>query len=171
MLNAGDLGWVAGTLDLKGRVQKKNNPQRATPHIVLLVETKERHVVTRLAALTGTDPVEQSPKELKKEWNRRGCAEHCPDHHVHIGPAPNMPTISRWQVTGSAMVVVLYNVLPYLTNSPHTALMRDSMEAVASTIPLKGQGRAAIDRAIRRLSGLGWQIPSYIMREGTDEES
>lgn len=163
-----DFGWIAGTLDLKGVVVRKNNKGRKTPQIVLLVETKERSVVKRLAKYTGTDPAQQTQRKIKEEWSRRGCVEHCPAQHVHIQEV-SMPPISRWQVTGSSLAVVVYNVMPYLTDCDKTRKMRDAMEEIGSTITLEGQGRAAIDAAIKRLTNLGWDIPSYLLAEPQEE--
>jgi hypothetical protein len=66
--------------------------------------------------------------------------------------------------------VVLYNVLPYLTASEKTQKFKEGMELVASHIPKSGQGRAAIDRAIRRLAGLGWLIPPYLFHEEEEDD-
>jgi hypothetical protein len=162
-----DLGWIAGTIDLKGTVVVKKNQDRATPQSVLLVESKELAVVRRLALYTGTAPEQQVHHKIKEEWNRRGCAEHCPEKHNHVQSVA-MPPVARWQVTGSSLVVVLYNVLPYLTESAKRERFKEDMELVASYIPVAGQGRAAIDKAIRRLAGLGWLIPPYLFRD--DEE-
>lgn len=159
-----DLGWIAGTIDLKGNIIVKKNADRATPQAVLMVETKELHVVKRLSTYTGTDPDYKTHAKVKESWNRRGCTEHCPNQHVHIQEV-NMPPVARWQVTGSSLVVVLYNVFPYLTASSKASKLQEGMELVASYVPYSGQGRAAIDRAIRRLAGLGWLIPPYLLRD------
>lgn len=162
-----DLGWIAGTIDLKGTIVIKKNQDRATPQSVLIVESKELAVIRRLAAYTGTDPEQQTKHKIKEEWNRKGCVEHCPDKHNHVVQVA-MPPIARWQVTGSSLVVVLYNVLPYLTESAKSEKLKDGMELVASYVTLGGQGRAAIDKAIRRLSSLGWLIPSYLFPESSE---
>lgn len=168
-LQESDLGWIAGTIDLKGVVIRKRNKQRRTTQTVLMVETRHRPIVERLSDYTGTDPSIQTDRKIKEAWKRKGCVEHCPTQHVHIQET-SMPDISRWQVTGSSFVVVMYNVLPHLTKSPKSNSFREAMEEVASTIPLRGQGRAAIDRAIRRLSALGWVIPPYLFLDDGEAE-
>lgn len=168
LLQPHELGWIAGLIDLKGAIVIKKNQDRATPQSVLIVESKELDVIRRLSAFTGSHPEQQTTRKIKEEWNRRGCVEHCPESHIHVQEV-SMPPIARWQVTGSSLVVVLYNVLPHLTPSPKTQKFQDGMELVASYVTLSGQGRAAIDKAIRRLAGLGWLIPPYLFRE--DEES
>lgn len=161
-LQAAELGWIAGTLDVQGLVVYKKNSQRSTKQSVLVVQTRHRPVVQRLSRYTGTDPALVQTR-IKEEWNRAGCKEHCPTQHHHVTPK-TMPTTSRWQVTGSSLVVVLYNVLPYLTASDKAAHFREAMEYVASVMPLSGQGRGAIDKAMNRLEGLGWDIPAYLRR-------
>lgn len=168
ILQPHDLGWIACALDLKGNIIIKKNQDRATPQSVLIVESKELPVIRRLAAYTGTSPEQQVHRKIKEEWNRRGCVEHCPKSHVHV-QSVQMPPIARWQVTGSSLVVVLYNVLPHLTYSDKSEKFKEGMAEVASYVPVSGQGRAAIDRAIRRLAGLGWLIPPYLMHRDEHE--
>lgn len=167
-LQSHDLGWIAGTIDLKGSIIIKKNADRRTPQSVLIVESKEIAVIRRLAGYTGTDPEQQTTRKIKEEWTRRSCVEHCPSDHVHV-TSVQMPPIARWQVTGSSLVVVLYNVLPYLTPSPKYQKFKDGMELVSSYVTLSGQGRAAIDKAIRRLAGLGWMIPDYLFPPEAEE--
>src|SRR6188768_640617 len=100
-----DLGWIAGTIEIKGAIVIKKNQDRATPQSVLIVETKQLEVVRRLALYTGTMPEQQTHRKIKEEWLRTGCVEHCPDKHVHVNQV-QMPPIARWQVTGSSLVVV-----------------------------------------------------------------
>lgn len=143
---------------------------RSSPQSVLIVESKQLEVIQRLSAYTGTSPENQINRNIKEEWRRKGCVEHCPDQHVHVVNVA-MPPIARWQVTGSSLVVVLYNVLPYLTESSKSKNLREGMELVASYVPASGQGRGAIDKAIRRLAGLGWMIPHYLFRPDEEEDS
>lgn len=41
MLTESDLGWVAGLIDLKGKTLTKSNSQRATPQVVMWIETRQ----------------------------------------------------------------------------------------------------------------------------------
>ena len=111
------LGWMAGILDMKGVIIGKKNKQRATPQLVLMVETKQVEVIRGLSAMTGTSPDFQPAKDVE-EWMRRGCVDHCPEKHVHVGHdyPKQMPATARWTVTGAAMAVVLHNVLPFVRN-------------------------------------------------------
>jgi len=154
------LGWMAGILDLKGSIIRKRNKQRATPQLVLIVETKQIAIVRQLSRMTGTNPELQAEKPIEP-WMRRGCIEHCPDQHVHVKyEKTSMPAIARWTITGAAMGVVLYNVLPFLHNDekPFT----EAMEAAFAQIVPDGQGRGAVEKAIRRLADLGWEIPPVV---------
>ena len=146
---------MAGVVDLKGRLVFKNNRQRATTQVVLMVETKEYAVVRQLSALTGTKPEQRDQRPLK-EFMRRGCADHCPEAHVHVQDEQVMPAIARWTVTGAGMVVVLDNLMPYLTiDRGYT----EAMAQVRSVTTLEGQGSGAVLKSLRRLQEHGWELP------------
>ena len=155
MIPPQQLGYMAGVLDLKGRLLYKNNRTRATRQVVLAVETKERQVIRYLSNATGTAPEFTAARPLK-DFMRRGCVEHCPEEHIHIGEDTAMPPIGRWTITGAGMVVVLHNLSPYLT------VDRGYPEAVAevlATVDLHGRGSAMVLTSLRRLEGLGWDMP------------
>ena len=78
-----DLGWMAGVLDLKGRISLKSNQTRATKQAVLAVQTGEIAVIRRLGDLTGTSPEVMRAKPLK-DFMRKNCSTHCPDKHSHV---------------------------------------------------------------------------------------
>jgi hypothetical protein len=150
------LGWLAGVVDLKGRLVYKANSTRATPQVVLMVESKEHAIIKQLCSLTGTQ-VEQRTERPLKDFMRRGCAEHCPEAHVHlVNEDATMPPISRWTVTGASMVVVLYNLLPFLTiDRGYVEAMKTAIESTA----LIGQGSGAVLKSLKRLYLLGWDMP------------
>jgi len=159
MLPPMKLGWMAGVIDLKGRLIRKKNKTRATPQVVLIVETKEYMVVKELSSLTGTSPETMDRRPLR-EWMRKGCSEHCPEAHVHVGDSEYehlyMPPIARWTITGAGMVVVLSNLMPFLQiDRGYT----EAIEEVTINTPLSGQGSSAVLSSIRRLSLLGWNLP------------
>lgn len=151
------LGWVAGVIDLKGRLIRKKNPTRATPQIVLIVETKETLVVRELGNLTGTRP-EAMKRQPLKEWMRKGCSEHCPEAHFHVYDHDElyMPPIARWTVTGAGMYVVMHNIMPFIQIDRG---YKDAMDEVLANTPLTGQGAFAVVNSLRRLHGLGWELP------------
>ncbi len=150
------LGWMAGILDLKGRIAYKNNKQRRTRQTVLFVETKVFEIVQAMAAMTGTSPDLKQAKPLS-EFIRRGCVEHCPEAHVHVDRMGlMMPQTSRWTVTGAALVVVLHNLRPYL-------MVERGYEAAVTEVlanqNLTGPGANAMLVAVRRLQQAGWTVP------------
>ncbi len=150
------LGWMAGIVDLKGRISYKNNKARRTRQTVLFVETKVFEIVQAMAAMTGTSPDMKQAKPLS-EFIRRGCVEHCPEAHVHVDRIGlMMPQTSRWTVTGAAMVVVLHSLRPYLM------VERGYDAAVAEVLAnqvVTGPGANAMLGAVRRLQLAGWRIP------------
>lgn len=153
------LGWMAGVIDLKGRLIHKNNKLRKTRQIVLAVETKEYLVVKELGMLTGTNP-EHIERQPLKEWMRKGCNEHCPEPHVHVGEKDYenlyLPPISRWTITGAGMYVVLSNLMPFLhIDRGYT----EAMAEVMTNTQLTGQGSTAVVNSLRRLKLLGWELP------------
>lgn len=155
------LGWMAGVVDLKGRLIHKKNQMRATPQIVLIVETKEFGVVRELSNMTGTRP-EAMDRRPVKDWMRRGCLEHCPEAHIHVHDPQYprdelyMPPIARWTITGGGMYVVLNGILPYLQIDRGYP---EAMDQVMINTPLTGQGATAVVGSLRRLHGLGCEMP------------
>lgn len=155
MLPIPKLGWMAGIIDLKGIFLRKNNKMRATPQIVLAVESKQFAIIRELGSLTGTSP-ELKKQVAKREFMRRGCADHCPEAHVHIGDEGMLPAIARWTITGAGMAVVLYNLMPFLImDKPYKEYMDEAIE----NAPLTGQGSAAVLTSLRRLAMIGWELP------------
>lgn len=155
--------WVAGVIDLKGHVYIKKNPQRAADaqQIVLSVETSVSEIIERLTELTGTNPEWKPHRNLKEEWLRRGCGEHCPDAHVHVREV-SMPDVAKWSVTGAALAIVLWNLRDYITTDrePWGWIMQRCLTQLKMT----GQGSSAIKQTARRLDGLGWDLPP-VMRQ------
>lgn len=153
-LPASQLGWVAGVLDLRGKILRKQNQQRATPQIVIVVESSSVPVIRALSRLTGTAPDFRNQEELPHEWARRGCEEHCPDKHIHV--SPNLPLTAKWTVTGAAAAVVLFNVLPFLMSDKG---WDETFQECLDNVKLTGQGSGAVRKTLRRLEDLGWDLP------------
>lgn len=149
------LGWMAGVIDLKGKILRKTNKARATQQLVLMVESKDYAIVRELSRLTGTSPEMMRTPEAAKDWMRRSCLEHCGEAHVHVA-APVWPAIARWTVTGAAMAVVLWTLRGYLrTDRGLQAAMDQAIDQAAIT----GQGSGATRKSLRRLQYLGWEFP------------
>jgi hypothetical protein len=153
------LGWMAGVVDLRGRLIYKNNKQRATPQVVLMVETKEEPIVRELARWTGTTPEMRKAQPLK-DFMRRACSEHCPEAHVHqieFGDEDRqMPQIARWTITGAGMVVVMSSLIPYLMVDRGYV---QGVEMARQATVLEGQGSGMVRNSLRRLQTIGWEIP------------
>lgn len=161
MINDIQLSWMAGIFDQKANIQRKKNKTRATPQMVLYVESRHIEVIRKLGELTGTS-TEISPPQRIKEWDRRACAEHCQNQfHVHVPTVHEdkdliMPSVAHWQATGAGAAVILHNVMPYMKTD--RGFKEFYWEALNYTVT-GGQGFAAIYRSLTRLRGLGWLLP------------
>jgi len=158
MVKAADLGWMAAVIDLKGILLRKRNRSRATPQLVIVVDSRNFDVIRRLAEMTGTNPEAKRIQTLNTDWSRRGCSEHCPEAHVHF--TVHMPDTQRWSVTGVAAAVVLHNLRPYLVSSekPYDEFTE---EALANAV-LSGRGSGAVKATLARLIALGWELPAEL---------
>ena len=162
MIDAAILGWVAGILDFQGHVIRRNNSQRAagSHQVTIYVDTSIPGIPERLCELTGTAPEEKKQhNDLKTEWLRRGCDEHCPEAHVHVREV-NMPMTTKWSITGAAAAIILWNVRKYMTTEHEP--WDWAMAQCFSQLRLTGQGSAAIIAAATRLSRLGWELPPVL---------
>lgn len=163
MIPANKLGWMAGVVDLKGRVKMLNPPSRnRRPMLSVYVESREMAVIRELCSLTGTRP-SVAPEKDAGAWDRKGCSQHCPEPHIHVNTT--MPAVGRWHVTGAGAAIVLYNLLPFLLSDRG---FTELMDKAISACPKSGQGRHAIDTTINRLEALSWEIPDGL--RGDDEE-
>jgi hypothetical protein len=152
------LAWMAAVLDFKGATVRKTNPMRATPQLVLTIESSNIGVIREMCRLTGTS-AEARPVHHAAQWMQRGCSEHCPDAHIeHSG---EMPVTARWSVTGACAAIVLWNVIPYMVTDRG---LRDTMDEALANLVLTGQGSGMVKSAIRRLEALGWALPPAIAR-------
>lgn len=160
MIQDTKLAWMAAILDFQGRVIRKNNKTRATPQLVLYVDTKQHGVVRELCRLTGQH-AEPHTARPKKEWMQRGCAVHCPEpDQEHSG---ELPPTSRWTVTGAAAAVVLHNVIPFMVTSRGIEL-EQAKDEMAENMVLAGRGASAVVASARRLAELGWELPPVLAK-------
>lgn len=155
-ITAKDLGWMAGVIDLKGRIVLKSNQTRVTKQAVLTVQTGEMGVIRRLGDLTGTAPEVMKAKPLK-DFMRKNCIAHCPEAHVHSGTEDlMMPTSARWTITGAGLVVVLFSLVDMMATDRGFA---EIMEATMAVTTIQGPGAGQVRAQLRRLRGLGWALP------------
>jgi hypothetical protein len=155
MLTIEDKAWMAGVIDLKGRMIRKKNQDRRTTQTLVYVESKQHEVIRALSALTGTKP-EAKKQSTLSEFIRVQCKEHCPDAHIHVRDGWSMPMTTRWTITGGPMVVVMLGLLPHLRVDRG---YREAIDDIMATQMLTGQGAHAIWANIKRLVDLGWKLP------------
>lgn len=151
------LAWMAGIFDLKALVITKHNNRRATPQLVLSVQSTNLGVIDRLSQLTGTAP--EARERRIKDWMRKGCTEHCPEAHVHsFMQGTEMPMAATWRLTGAGAAVVLCSIIPYML--PEDARgMNAMLEEIMANLVVRGQGVGMVRASVRRLADLGWEIP------------
>lgn len=154
-MKTADLAWMAGILDLKGRVYVKSNQSRITPQVTLSVDSREPAIIRKMGAMTGTSPDMTKGRKFN-EFLRRGCTEHCPDGHVHVDGHATVSDMGRWTVTGAAMVVVLTNLEPFLQVKRGYA---DWIEGINQDPGFNRQGSGMILDSLQRLLNLGWNLP------------
>jgi hypothetical protein len=162
MIPEAKLGWFAAILDMKGNIIHKNNKQRATPQLVLMVESKNWNIIRELARLTGSFAEPQKPRDAK-DFMRRGCTEHCPDPHVHVPDEWKLPAIARWTITGAGVAIVLHNVLPYMSDADRKGFPL-LMDEATENLVLQGQGSGRVRETIRRMETLGWELPPAMVQ-------
>lgn len=154
-----EIAWMAGVIDLKGRLSVKGSVTRKFPLITLYVESKNEQVVKRLARNTALRPEAHMEKPLS-DFVRRNCDEHCPTPHVHVGNRDEltMPSTMRWTINGAGIVVIMHSILDFLTEQ-NQAKYADISQAITAGIPLTGQGSGMVLTSIRRLATMGWKLP------------
>lgn len=152
------LGWMAGIIDLRGRIVYKANKLRKTQQTTLYVESAQLPVVKRLALMTGSNPEPKSAGASVDGWWRRNCEEHCPDQHTHVIRS-EFPDTLRWTVTGAALGIVLYNLNPFLVQDKG---FTQAMNQTLRDLTLRGRGAKAVVDSLRRLESLGWDFPESV---------
>lgn len=152
--------WMAGIVDLRGRVVYKSNKTRNhNNQVTLYVESVQVPIIKRLAEYTGGSPeVKTRSRGREDGWFRHGCDEHCPEAHIHVKGSDFLPA-ARWTISGSAMSVLLLALQPYMIQDKG---MTDAIAYGLEHMRLMGQGAAATITALRRLHKLGWPIPPII---------
>lgn len=165
VITLAEIGWVAGVIDLKGRIAVKRNATRATPQVILYVESKNHEVVRRLAHNTSMRPEPKTERPLK-DFMRRACSTHCPADHVHVGSKNieelSLPSLMRWTITGAGIVVLMHSVQELLTQENQIKFSGLCAQIKAST-PTTGPGSGAVLGTIRRLYFAGWPLPDEYM--------
>lgn len=156
MLTDQNKAWMAGVIDLKGRLSAKQNATRKTRQHTWSVDSKEMIVVRRMCELTGTKPESRANRKLSEIF-RRNCTEHCPEAHVHVDyEGLEMPHVLRWTSTGAGLVIVHTNLEPFLqVDRGYKEVVDEILEDPA----VDHRGSASVLKSAARLQALGWSIP------------
>lgn len=157
------LAWMAGIIDYKGKVTYKNNKTRAgdRQQVTLYVESVQKPIIDKLASLTGTNPELKNKRDRFDGWYRKGCDEHCPDKHVHVAGTDFAPA-ARWTLSGAAMAVVLTALKPYMIQDKGFS---EAIDYAFGNMVLFGQGANMTVISLRRLHGLGWELPENVYQQ------
>lgn len=152
------LGWMAGIIDLRGKIVAKENKTRKSQQITLYVESAQVPVIKRLALMTGSNPEFKTAGPREGGWWRRGCDEHCPDQHIHVA-RNDFPDTMRWTVTGAALGIVIHNLEPFLVQDKG---FTQAKQLALGQLVLQGRGAKAVVDSLRRLESLGWDFPEHV---------
>ncbi len=157
------LAWMAGVVEMRGKIRVVDNPMRKTLQIRLQVQSQQIHIVQRLCAMTGVE-IDSKPVRQIDSADRRGCVEHCPEAHVH--GAKTMPRMGLWAVTGTAAAIVLHNLSEHLHPDTDLSVLDRYLDAVdlPEDWSRPGRGMKAVFDSVNRLRTLGWKIPEPLSR-------
>ena len=160
MIDEAAKGWMAGILDFQAHICDKANKTRATPQLTMYVETKTLEIIGRLCEMTGISYRDRdSGFREEKEWMRRGCADHCPEAHVHSITSV-LPPMGRWEITGTSMAAILWNLRKYMVTGREA--WDWAMGQGLANARLSGRGATQTVASLRRLAGLGWEMPPVL---------
>lgn len=151
--------WMAGILEIRGRIRFTNGEGRKTNQLVLQVRSTQTAVIKRMCELTGTNIGTQEERQIQIT-NRRPCTKHCEEPHSHYSNVIGEAAV--WAISGVGAAIVLHNLLPYFIEENAGGLNAVTAN-VLNDLPHEGRGRSAVDQTIIRLRGLGWEIPEAAM--------
>jgi len=132
-----ELAYAAALIDTLGTLSLRDVGGTRLPN--LTVQARHRDALAWLGRMTDTRIT-----EIKKDYNRAGCGEHCPEAHVHI-----VSVTGRWVITGVKATIVLHNVLPFLLVQRVGAI---DLVTAGQTIGYKGN-------VVEKMRNMGWEIP------------
>lgn len=170
MITDKQAGWMAGVIDMKGRIKVVHVTGRKNPLLMLYVESVELDVIRELERLTGTN-AQFREKAIPDEWVRRNCKEHCPEPHTHVHErSPEMKESGRWHITGVGAAIILHNLSEDIVKNDGAAQLALSIIAMTTK---RGRGWHTIVETRERLRALGWKIPlelDIVVDEEEEEE-
>lgn len=150
-----DLAWIAAIVDCKALYLQKRNKQRATPQLVLQVDTRDVQIIQRLCRHTEVLPDDK--RTPQKPFLQRACKDHCPEPHIHHEDNWSLPPTARWAVTGIAAGIVLHNLRPFMVTWDEDVAIFQKESLAQATYAGRGYGQTLA--SIKRLMALGWILP------------
>lgn len=135
-LPTADLAYAAAIIDNLATLRVREYRDSTLP----VVEVSGRYgALPWLGQLTGVRVI-----PTNRSYQRHGCAEHCPDRHLHIES-----TSCRWSVTGMRATIVLAAVEPHLRMQAVDARL-----LIDAGLRVQYQSQVVVDMRER-----GWPIP------------
>ena len=133
-----ELAYMAAIIDVMGsiRVRLVSSGTRL-PSVT--VSSPQGSVLGILAEHTGTGLI-----TVKRDYDRRGCSEHCDEPHDHIDS-----NTSRWNITGAKATIFLGSIVDY---------MRIQQDAARSAFHL-GLDAPKKPATLLKMIDIGWDIP------------
>lgn len=152
------LAWMAGVVELRGKVTILQDPMRRTVQLRLRLQSQHVVMVQRLCAYTGIEINDKPSREIHG-LDRRGCVEHCPERHQHT--AVRMPRMAHWGMTGVGAAIVLHGLAPHFLGVLDLTLVDQYLNTlnVPSDWRKPGRGMKAVFDSVNRLRTIGWEIP------------
>src|SRR6266699_2830592 len=151
--------WMAGIIEIRGKIRFTNDSARKTNELVIQVRSTQTAVIRRLCEMTGTNISTQAARVIVVT-NRRPCTQHCEEPHSHF--SGEICENAVWSISGAGAGIVLHNLFPFFIED--NAGLRVVADNILSGLPHEGRGRSAVDQTIIRLRGLGWGVPDAAMK-------
>ena len=136
-----DVAYLAGVLDVTGVFRTRQAGATLLPMVA--AHSTRSDLLQLIAKATGTGVT-----EVKRNYTRFGCDEHCTEKHVHVNHSS-----LRWSVTGIRAGILIFNVLPHLRlqAEPAQKVLDETADA-----PFKKQTALA-------MQNLGWTLPEGLL--------
>jgi hypothetical protein len=148
-----DKAWIAGVLDNRCSIFVSHGSNIPVMEIVVILRSNPV-IAVELSNAVGVAPYMVN----RKSADRRACAEHCPDDHVHI-PARANP---RFAVRNAKAAIVLSNIQPYLrVISEKAQVATQQYFSLLDDRPAKMHVGRSLS-AIKDMRNIGWIIPKEL---------
>lgn len=154
MITEAQKAWMAGVLDLKGRISVKATPSRRDKQYTWHVDSKEILVVRKLCEYTASQPEDRQQRTLS-EMFRRNCTLHCPEAHIHVEFDWNMPRVLRWTASGGMFAILHHNLKPYMQVDRGE---QETVDLILQNPTTEGRGSHIVLARAAQLQALGWEL-------------